>query len=168
MGGSLGAKSINEVIAVHLQDIENLNVQLIWQTGKNNSQAYISKAKGFKNVWANEFIKEMEMAYAAADVVISRSGAMSVTELCVSEKAVVFVPFPHAAEDHQTSNAKSLVDKKAALMVKDADAPAKLFSVVIDLLFDEAKQQELRQNIRLLAVSNADEIVALEILKNIK
>ena len=168
VGGSLGAKSINEVIAVHLQDIENLNVQLIWQTGKNNSQAYISKAKGFKNVWANEFIKEMEMAYAAADVVISRSGAMSVTELCVSEKAVVFVPFPHAAEDHQTSNAKSLVDKNAALMVKDADAPAKLFSVVIDLLFDEAKQQELRQNIRLLAVSNADEIVALEILKNIK
>ena len=168
VGGSLGAKSINEVIAAHLQDIENLNVQLIWQTGKNNSQSYISKANGFKNVWANEFIKEMEMAYAAADVVISRSGAMSVTELCVSEKAVVFVPFPHATEDHQTSNAKSLVDKNAALMVKDADAPAKLFSVATDLLFDVAKQEELRQNIRLLAVSNADEIVALEILKNIK
>ena len=168
VGGSLGAKSINEVIAAHLQDIENLNVQLIWQTGKNNSQSYISKANGFKNVWANEFIKEMEMAYAAADVVISRSGAMSVTELCVSEKAVVFVPFPHAAEDHQTSNAKSLVDKNAALMVKDTDAPTKLFSVATDLLFDEAKQQELRQNIRLLTVSNADEIVALEILKNIK
>ena len=168
VGGSLGAKSINEVIAAHLQDIGSLNVQLIWQTGKNNSQAYISKANGFKNVWANEFIKEMEMAYAAADVVISRSGAMSVTELCVSEKAVVFVPFPHAAEDHQTSNAKSLVDKNAALMVKDTDAPTKLFSVATDLLFDEAKQQELRQNIRLLTVSNADEIVALEILKNIK
>ena len=168
VGGSLGAKSINEVIAAHLQDIGSLNVQLIWQTGKNNSQAYISKANGFKNVWANEFIKEMEMAYAAADVVISRSGAMSVTELCVSEKAVVFVPFPHAAEDHQTSNAKSLVDKNAALMVKDTDAPTKLFSVATDLLFDEAKQQELRQNIRLLTVINADEIVALEILKNIK
>ena len=168
VGGSLGAKSINEVIAAHLLDIENLQVQLIWQTGKNNSSAYISKAVGYKNVWANEFIKEMEIAYAAADVVISRAGAMSVTELCVSEKAVVFVPFPHAAEDHQTSNAKSLVDKNAALMVKDADAKRNLFSVAIDLLFDESKQRELRQNIRLLAVSNADEIIALEILKNIK
>ncbi len=168
VGGSLGAKSINEVIAAHLLDIENLQVQLIWQTGKNNSSAYISKAVGYKNVWANEFIKEMEIAYAAADVVISRAGAMSVTELCVSEKAVVFVPFPHAAEDHQTSNAKNLVDKNAALMVKDADAKRNLFSVAIDLLFDESKQRELRQNIRLLAVSNADEIIALEILKNIK
>jgi len=81
---------------------------------------------------------------------------------------VVFVPFPHAAEDHQTRNAKSLVDKNAALMVKDADAKRNLFSVAIDLLFDESKQRELRQNIRLLAVSNADEIIALEILKNIK
>ena len=168
VGGSLGAKSINEVIAAHLLDIENLQVQLIWQTGKNNSSAYISKAVGYKNVWANEFIKEMEIAYAAADVVISRAGAMSVTELCVSEKAVVFVPFPHAAEDHQTSNAKNLVDKDAALMVKDSDAKRNLFSVAIDLLFDESKQRELRQNIRLLAVSNADEIIALEILKNIK
>ena len=168
VGGSLGAKSINEVIAAHLLDIENLQVQLIWQTGKNNSSAYISKAVGYKNVWANEFIKEMEIAYAAADVVISRAGAMSVTELCVSEKAVVFVPFPHAAEDHQTSNAKSLVDKDAALMVKDSDVKRNLFSVAIDLLFDESKQRELRQNIRLLAVSNADEIIALEILKNIK
>lgn len=168
VGGSLGAKSINEVIAAHLIDFANLNVQLIWQTGKNNAQAYISKASGYKNIWANEFIKEMEMAYAAADVVISRSGAMSVTELCISEKAVVFVPFPHAAEDHQTSNAKSLVDKNAALMVKDADAKMNLFSVATELLFDDARQEELRQNIRLLAVSNADEIVALEILKNIK
>ena len=168
VGGSLGAKSINEVIAAHLLDSENLQVQLIWQTGKNNSSAYISKAVGYKNVWANEFIKEMEIAYAAADVVISRAGAMSVTELCVSEKAVVFVPFPHAAEDHQTSNAKSLVDKNAALMVKDADAKRNLFTVAIDLLFNESKQRELRQNIRLLAVSNADEIIALEILKNIK
>ncbi len=168
VGGSLGAKSINEVIAAHLLDSENLQVQLIWQTGKNNSSAYISKAVGYKNVWANEFIKEMEIAYAAADVVISRAGAMSVTELCVSEKAVVFVPFPHAAEDHQTRNAKSLVDKNAALMVKDADAKRNLFTVAIDLLFNESKQRELRQNIRLLAVSNADEIIALEILKNIK
>ena len=168
VGGSLGAKSINEVILSHLPDVEKMDIQLIWQTGKNNSPAYISKANEFKNVWANEFIKEIEMAFAAADVVISRSGAMSVTELCVSDKAVVFVPFPFAAEDHQTSNAKALVDKNAALMVKDSEANEKLFSVVTALLFDDEKQNELRKNIRLLAVSNADEIIALEILKMIK
>jgi UDP-N-acetylglucosamine--N-acetylmuramyl-(pentapeptide) pyrophosphoryl-undecaprenol N-acetylglucosamine transferase len=168
VGGSLGAKSINEVIAQHLVDIKNLNIQLIWQTGKNNSAAYIEKANAYQNVWANEFIKEMEMAFAAADVVISRAGAMSVTELCVSDKAVVFVPFPFAAEDHQTSNAKSLVDKNAALMVKDSEAKEKLFSVATGLLFDDAKQDALRKNIRLMAISNADEIIALEILKMIK
>ncbi|OIR02989.1 UDP-N-acetylglucosamine transferase [mine drainage metagenome] len=168
VGGSLGAKSINDVIASHLSEIEKLNVQLIWQVGKNNSAAYLDKAKEFKNVFASEFIKEMEMAYAAADAVISRSGAMSVTELCVSDKAVVFVPFPFAAEDHQTSNAKNLVDKNAALIVKDSEAKEKLFSVATALLFDEAKQQQLKQNIKLLAVKNADEIIAKEILKNIK
>ncbi|MDE3145501.1 MAG: UDP-N-acetylglucosamine--N-acetylmuramyl-(pentapeptide) pyrophosphoryl-undecaprenol N-acetylglucosamine transferase, partial [Bacteroidota bacterium] len=168
VGGSLGAKSINDVIASHLPEIENLNFQLIWQTGKNNAAEYIVKGKAYKNVWVSEFIKEMEMAYAAADTVISRSGAMSVSELCVSDKAVVFVPFPHAAEDHQTSNAKNLVDKNAALMVKDSEAKEKLFSIAIGLLFDEAKQQQLKQNIKLLAVNNADEIIAKEILKNIK
>jgi UDP-N-acetylglucosamine--N-acetylmuramyl-(pentapeptide) pyrophosphoryl-undecaprenol N-acetylglucosamine transferase len=167
VGGSLGAKSINDVIASHLSEIEKLNVQLIWQIGKNNSAAYLDKAKEFKNVFASEFIKEMEMAYAAADTVISRSGAMSVTELCVSDKAVVFVPFPHAAEDHQTSNAKNLVDKNAALMVKDEAAKTKLFSVATDLLFNNDLQEQLRKNIRLLAASNADEIIAIEILKNI-
>lgn len=168
VGGSLGAKSINDVIASHLPEVENLNFQLIWQTGKNNAAEYIAKGKAYKNVWVNEFIKEMEMAYAAADTVISRSGAMSVSELCVSDKAVVFVPFPHAAEDHQTSNAKNLVDKNAALMVKDSEAKEKLFSIATGLLFDEAKQQQLKQNIKLLAVNNADEIIAKEILKNIK
>ncbi|HEX3024411.1 MAG TPA: undecaprenyldiphospho-muramoylpentapeptide beta-N-acetylglucosaminyltransferase [Chitinophagaceae bacterium] len=167
VGGSLGAKSINDVIAAHLSEIEKLNVQLIWQIGKNNSAAYLNNAKEFKNVFASEFIKEMEMAYAAADTVISRSGAMSVTELCVSGKAVVFVPFPHAAEDHQTSNAKNLVDKNAALMVKDSEAKEKLFSVAIELLFDDAMQQQLKQNIKLLAVNNADEIIAEEIVLSI-
>lgn len=167
VGGSLGAKSINDVIASHLYDVETLNIQLIWQTGKNNAAAYIQKAKVFQNVWVSEFIKEMEMAYAAADTVVSRAGAMAVTELCVSDKAVVFVPYPHAAEDHQTSNAKSLVDKNAALMVKDEEVQSKLFPVVSNLLFDDAMQEKLRQNIRMLAVSNADEIIAKEISKTI-
>lgn len=165
VGGSLGAKSINDVIASHLYDVETLNIQLIWQTGKHNASAYIQKGKAFKNVWVSEFIKEMEMAYAAADIVVSRAGAMAVTELCVSEKAVVFVPFPHAAEDHQTSNARMLVEKNAALMVKDNEVQSKLFPVISNLLFDESMQQNLKQNIRLLAVDNADNIIANEITK---
>ena len=113
------------------------------------------------------FIKEMEMAYAAADIVISRAGAMAVTELCVVGKATVFVPYPLAAEDHQTSNAVSLVNKHAALMVKDGEAKEKLVATVIGLAKNEGLQQTLKQNILLLAVSNADEIIAKEILKNI-
>jgi UDP-N-acetylglucosamine--N-acetylmuramyl-(pentapeptide) pyrophosphoryl-undecaprenol N-acetylglucosamine transferase len=167
VGGSLGAKSINDVIAAHLYDVEMLNIQLIWQTGKNNAAAYIQKGKAFKNVWVSEFIKEMEMAYAAADIVVSRAGAMAVTELCVSEKAVVFVPFPHAAEDHQTSNAKMLVEKNAALMVKDSEVQSKLFPIISNLLFDESMQQKLKQNIRLLAVDNADILIADEITKTL-
>lgn len=94
VGGSLGAKSINDVIASHLYDVETLNIQLIWQTGKHNASAYIQKGKAFKNVWVSEFIKEMEMAYAAADIVVSRAGAMAVTELCVSEKGCCICSFP--------------------------------------------------------------------------
>ena len=112
VGGSLGAKNINEALAAHLGDFEKNNLQLIWQTGK----PYIAKAKELAasktNIWVNDFIVQMEHAYAAADVVISRSGAMAITELCVQKKAVLFVPFPFAAEDHQTANAKNLVNKK--------------------------------------------------------
>lgn len=168
VGGSLGARSINEALTLHLEEFEQHDLQLIWQTGKTTAVEYIQKGSGRKNVWVNDFIKEMEMAYAAADVVISRAGAMSVTELCVVGKPTVFVPFPLAAEDHQTSNAMHLVNKQAACIVKDQEAKSKLVSTVIALVKDEAQQQQFRTNAKLLAVPNADEVIAKEILKHIR
>jgi len=106
----------------------------------------------------------MEYAYAAADFVISRSGAMTVSELCVVRKPVLFVPYPFAAEDHQTVNAKTLVDKNAALMVKDSEAINKAVPMIIELSKDEQRQQELKKNIGVLAVTNADEQIAGKII----
>ena len=166
VGGSLGAGSINEALALHLDEFEKNDLQLIWQTGTTTAAEYKHKGEGKENIWVNDFINEMEMAYAAADIVISRAGAMAVTELCVAAKPTVFVPYPLAAEDHQTTNAMSLVKKNAALMVKDSEAKEKLMRTVIDLSKDEALQQTLKNNIKALAISNADEIIAKEILKH--
>jgi len=165
VGGSLGAKSINEVMAQHVLDIHQLGLQLIWQTGKATASAYIERGKALECVWVSEFITDMDKAYAAADVVISRSGAMSVAELCVTGKPVIFVPYPFAAEDHQTVNAKRLVDKDAAAMVKDSDAPGKLFGAITDLVFNEAKQEKFKKNISALALRDADVRIAEEILR---
>jgi UDP-N-acetylglucosamine--N-acetylmuramyl-(pentapeptide) pyrophosphoryl-undecaprenol N-acetylglucosamine transferase len=167
VGGSLGAKSINEALAQHIHQFASTNLQLIWQTGKTTAQQYKAIGANQPNIWVNDFITQMEMAYAAADVVVSRSGAMAVTELCVAKKPVVFVPFPFAAEDHQTVNAMSLVRKNAALLVKDSDAANLLVSTVIDLANNEALQQQLQHNIAALAINNADETIAKEILKYI-
>ncbi|MCW3087255.1 MAG: UDP-N-acetylglucosamine--N-acetylmuramyl-(pentapeptide) pyrophosphoryl-undecaprenol [Sediminibacterium sp.] len=167
VGGSLGARSINEAIAAHIDEFDQNGLQLIWQTGKTTAADYMAIAEGRKNTWISAFITEMEMAYAAADIVISRAGAMAVTELCVSGKPSVFVPYPLAAEDHQTSNAMNLVNKQAALMVKDSEAKEKLVTVTINLAKDEALQQTLHQNIQSLATRNADEIIAKKILETI-
>lgn len=160
VGGSLGAKSINEVMAQHVVDINQLGLQLIWQTGKTTAAAYIERGRPLECVWVNEFITDMDKAYAAADVVISRSGAMSVTELCVAGKPVIFVPYPFAAEDHQTVNAQRLVDKDAAMLVKDSDAQARLFGAITDLAFNEAKQEKFKKNISAFAVRDADVKIA--------
>ena len=167
VGGSLGAKTINEAIAASLETLDAEGLQLIWQTGKTTADVFMAKAKGYKNVWVKDFITEMDKAYTAADLVISRAGAMAVAELCVVKKAVVFVPFPYAAEDHQTVNAKHLVNKEAALMVKDNEAKNTLINTVLSLMNDEAMQQLLQTNIAKLAVTNADERIAHEILKTI-
>lgn len=164
VGGSLGAKSINESLDKDLDEFEKNNLQLIWQTGKPYAVKGKERASGKTNVWAGDFINQMEYAYAAADLVVSRSGAMAIAELCVMKKAVIFVPFPFAAEDHQTVNAQSLVNKKAGIMIKDSEALKQLVPAVISLSGDENKQQELMSNIGKLAISNADEIVAKEIL----
>jgi UDP-N-acetylglucosamine--N-acetylmuramyl-(pentapeptide) pyrophosphoryl-undecaprenol N-acetylglucosamine transferase len=164
-GGSLGAKGINEAVAGSLDEFEKNELQLIWQTGKPFAEKAATLAEGKKGVWTRDFITQMEYALSAADMVISRSGAMSIAELCVAGKAVVFVPFPHAAEDHQTANALNLVAKKAGLLVKDSVAKQELVSTVVALSKDKRLQQELQENIGRLAIANADEVIAKEILK---
>lgn len=168
VGGSLGAKSINEALANHINEFENNNLQLIWQTGITTFQEYKTIAEGRKNIWCYAFIKEMEMAYAAADIIISRAGAMAIAEICVAAKPTVFVPFPLAAEDHQTTNAKYLVNQQAALMVKDSAAKKELVSTVIVLSKDEEQQKLLSKNCQSLAVVNADEMIAKKILNCIE
>ncbi|NOT91375.1 undecaprenyldiphospho-muramoylpentapeptide beta-N-acetylglucosaminyltransferase [Ferruginibacter sp.] len=168
IGGSLGAKSINEAIDKNIELFEKNDLQLIWQTGKPYAEKGKQAAAGKKNIWANDFITQMENAYAAADLVISRSGAMAIAELCVVKKPAVFVPFPFAAEDHQTANAQSLVNKNAGIMVKDSEALDKLVATIISLSKDEQQQNELRSNIGKLGITNADEIIAQQILNTIK
>jgi len=165
VGGSLGAKSINEAIDKGLDEMLKAGLQVIWQTGKPYSVKAKERAYGKQSVWVNEFITQMEYAYAAADIVVARSGAMTVAELCVAKKPVLFVPYPFAAEDHQTVNAMQLVNKKAALMVKDSEARQKLVFMTIELSLDESKQEELKKNIAAQAINDADKVIAAEILK---
>ena len=175
-GGSLGAKGINEAIAAHLDEWNRADIQLIWQTGKPFAvqAAALVAAQAAENpagrsgIWTNDFIPQMEIAFAAADVVISRSGAMSIAELCVAKKPVVFVPFPHAAEDHQTANAQHLVNRKAGLLVKDSEAKDRLVSTTIALSRDKDLQQELKENIGRLAVADAADRIANQILTDVK
>jgi UDP-N-acetylglucosamine--N-acetylmuramyl-(pentapeptide) pyrophosphoryl-undecaprenol N-acetylglucosamine transferase len=168
IGGSLGAKSINESINKNIGEFEKNGLQLIWQTGKAYAERGKQAAIGKSNIWVNDFITQMEYAYAAGDVVISRSGAMAIAELCVEKKPAVLVPFPFAAEDHQTVNAQNLVNKNAGIMVKDNEALEKLVSTIIGLSKNEQQQNELKTNISKLAITNADEIIAKEILNTIK
>lgn len=166
VGGSLGARSINEAIAKGLDELLQKGLQVIWQTGKTDAAKW--KEAGNKNgVWVNEFITQMEMGYAAADIVVSRAGAMAISELCMVKKPVLFVPYPHAAEDHQTVNARNLVEKHAALMVKDNEAIDKVVPAILELAGDGQKQNELKENIGRYAIANADEQIAAEVLKSI-
>lgn len=165
VGGSLGAKSINEAIDKGLEKLTDAGIQLIWQTGKPYSDRAKQRTEGLQNVWVNEFISKMEYAYAAADVVIARSGAMTVAELCTAKKPVLFVPYPFAAEDHQTVNATQLVNKNAALMVRDGEVLQKLVFMAIELSMDIHKQEELKMNIAPLGITDADEKIAAEVLR---
>ncbi|HMK27467.1 MAG TPA: undecaprenyldiphospho-muramoylpentapeptide beta-N-acetylglucosaminyltransferase [Chitinophagaceae bacterium] len=167
VGGSLGAKTINEAIDKGLDDLLNAGLQIIWQTGKPYSAKAKERANGKRSVWVNEFITKMEYAYAAADIVVARAGAITVAELCVVKKSVLFVPYPYAAEDHQMVNARRLEKKNAALIVKDSEAMEKLVFMTIELSLDESKQDELKKNISALAMTNADKKIAEEIIKNI-
>ncbi len=167
VGGSLGAKSINEAINKNIDVFAKNNLQVIWQTGKPYFDTAKATVNGHNEIFLKDFISQMEYAYGAADVVISRSGAMAVAELCLVKKPVIFVPYPYAAEDHQTANAMALVNKKAALMVKDADAGNELVNTLLKLIADENLQSELKNNMSTFAVKNADEIIAVQILQAI-
>jgi UDP-N-acetylglucosamine--N-acetylmuramyl-(pentapeptide) pyrophosphoryl-undecaprenol N-acetylglucosamine transferase len=163
IGGSLGAKSINEALRDGLERLTDGGFQVIWQTGKGFVEQ-AKKASGlYPGVWTQDFITHMEMAYAAADVVISRAGS-TIAELCVAKKPVVFVPYPHAAEDHQTVNAMSLVSKGAAWMVADAEARHSLIDKVLELAANPVQQQEFRERIGALAIPDADARIAREAL----
>jgi UDP-N-acetylglucosamine--N-acetylmuramyl-(pentapeptide) pyrophosphoryl-undecaprenol N-acetylglucosamine transferase len=168
IGGSLGAKSINEAVAGHISYWKENRLQLIWQTGKNYSPDVANSTSRYENIWANEFINRMDFAYGAADVVVARAGAMTISELEAQGKASILVPYPFAAEDHQTVNARKLADKGAALMIKDSEIGEKLIPVLDDLLGDESRLKSIEENISALAKPDADKLIAEEILKSIK
>jgi UDP-N-acetylglucosamine--N-acetylmuramyl-(pentapeptide) pyrophosphoryl-undecaprenol N-acetylglucosamine transferase len=163
IGGSLGARTINESILGGLDSIKKEGLQLIWQTGKT----FYSKAESSSgdHVKVYEFIYEMDLAYAAADVVISRAGALSIAELAQVQKPVILVPSPNVAEDHQTKNAMALVERQAALLVKDVDSRNELVFAAITLMKDEIKQAALKQNIASFAMPDAAKRIVDEVLR---
>jgi UDP-N-acetylglucosamine--N-acetylmuramyl-(pentapeptide) pyrophosphoryl-undecaprenol N-acetylglucosamine transferase len=164
LGGSLGAKTINEAIDAGIGALDKNNLQLIWQTGKQFAARAAERAVEDKRIWANQFIDQMENAFTAADIVVSRAGAMTIAELCVVGKPVIFVPYPFAAEDHQTVNAQNLVNKQAGILVRDQEAKEKLIPALMDLASNQNRQQALKENIKKLAVTNADQQIAETIL----
>lgn len=167
IGGSLGAKTLNEAIIQQLEKIQSQDVQLVWQCGKlyyDNINNRL-KDKDLKGVHLLQFISRMDLAYALADVVISRAGAISVSELCLINKPTILVPSPNVAEDHQTHNAMALVSRSAALLVKDVDANALLVDEALRLLNDTNMQSKLSANISLLGKPDATKDIVEEIKK---
>lgn len=165
VGGSLGARSINEALLEGLDQLQDHGIQLLWQTGKASIGRVTEAIRGRESwIRAYAFIHDMEAAYRAADVVVSRAGS-AIAELCVAARPVIFIPYPYAAEDHQTRNARTLVDKNAALMIPDAEASRRLVPEAIGLLEDEALQKTLIAHIQPLGITDADDRIATEILK---
>jgi UDP-N-acetylglucosamine--N-acetylmuramyl-(pentapeptide) pyrophosphoryl-undecaprenol N-acetylglucosamine transferase len=167
VGGSLGARTINESVMRRLETIAGSDVQFVWQTGKYYHDAIMEQLKGkdIPNLKVMDFIGDMGEAYKAADLVISRSGASSISEFCLIGKPVILVPSPNVAEDHQTKNALALADKDAAIYVKDADAPETLIQLAMNTVKDESKLRSLSENVLKLALPNSAEIIADEVIK---
>lgn len=167
LGGSLGSRRINQLIAKELAWLLAQDVQIIWQCGKLYYEEYRHYGDD-KQVQVLSFIDRMDLVYAAADVVISRSGASSVSELCIVGKPVLFIPSPNVAEDHQTKNAQAIVDKDGALLLKEVQLDTQFQNVFADLITNEGKQQKLSENIKKLAKANATNDIVEEIIKLIK
>ena len=169
IGGSLGAKTINETIAKGLEKFRDNNLNIIWQTGESYSDlaAQLVKDLNVGGITTHTFIKN-ELAYQAADIIVSRAGAIAISELCVVGKPVILVPSPNVAENHQYKNAQSLVNKNAAILVKDSDSNNKLVEEIIKLKNNSTLMNELSQNIKKLEYENASNIIANYALDLIK
>lgn len=168
IGGSLGARTVNESVLQHLDEIETSGVQFIWQTGKYYNADIMEKMKAHKPMpmlKVMDFISDMGAAYKAADLVISRAGASSISEFCLIGKPVILVPSPNVAEDHQTKNAMALVNKDAALMVRDADAREQVIGLALDTVKDDNKLKSLTENVKKLGLPASADIIADEVLK---
>ena len=165
VGGSLGARTINQSVTAHLESLVTSGVQVIWQTGKYYIEEAEQAAKAFKTrkLVVTAFVSRMDYAYAVADVVVSRAGAGSISELCLLAKPAVLVPSPNVAEDHQTKNAMALVKKDAAILIKDGEAIEKMIPEALRLLSDEKKMAALSKNILKLAEKNSAERIVQEV-----
>ena len=173
IGGSLGARTINESIKVHLPELLQSGIQVIWQTGKNyfaDCDAVLKENNStfniqHSNIIATAFLSNMPLAYALADLVISRAGASSISELCLLGKPSILVPSPNVAEDHQTHNAMALVNKQAAVLIKDKDAKNSLIDKALLLITDNEQLRALHQNILTLALPDSARLIAEEVMK---
>jgi UDP-N-acetylglucosamine--N-acetylmuramyl-(pentapeptide) pyrophosphoryl-undecaprenol N-acetylglucosamine transferase len=169
IGGSLGARTINESMKANLQALLDSDIQVIWQTGKyyfeGCKQALASLATPNDHIICTDFISQMPQAYALANVVISRAGASSISELCLLGKASILVPSPNVAEDHQTHNAMALVRRDAAILVKDVEAQSKLVPSALELIGNDAQIAKLEQNILTLALPDSANLIAQEVIK---
>lgn len=167
VGGSLGARTLNNSMLKDIELLRSSDVEVIWQTGKYYYQSVLEKTSGMElsNVHIHEFLSRMDLAYAISDLVISRAGAGTISELCLMEKATILVPSPNVAEDHQTKNALALVEKNAAVMIKDQDAEKDLVPKALELIHQTDRLNELKQNIKTLAKPNAANDIAKMVIE---
>lgn len=167
VGGSLGSRTLNNAWKSHLKQIADKDYQLIWQTGKLDYKDIIEETKNIdtRNIQIREFIKDMELAYSAADIIVSRAGAIAISELAVAQKPVLLVPFPFAAEDHQTKNAMNLVEKNAARMVKDSEMQEKFWNTLTEICENENVRKDMSDNLKYFAKPDAAKEIVDEIFK---
>ena len=165
IGGSLGAGTINISFKENIKYLIENDIQVIWQCGKGyiKNLTIFNKELNSSLVYLSDFIYKMDLAYAAADVIVSRAGAMSVSELCLVSKPTILVPSPNVSEDHQTKNAMALVDENAAILIKDSEAKAKLINQIIELISDDELQKSLSFQIEKLGISDAADRILNEI-----
>ena len=163
LGGSLGARRINQLIDTSLPFFESLGIQVIWQCGKIYEDQYVGKSS--ENVQVHTFLNRMDLAYAAADVIISRAGALSVSELCLAGKPVIFIPSPNVSEDHQTKNAQAICNKNAAILIKESELEERFEAEFSALISSEEQQKTLSENIKKLGKPNATKDIVAQIEK---